>query len=107
MFKKIKFGKILKKLLAFFAPTIAELLSKWTEKGRFELNELLTYSYERDAAMTTHLLVIAYPFIDTIVEDWAKKTSNPYDDKIVSEIKSVVENFAVLKGINLPNIDAD
>lgn len=107
MFKRKKVSKIFKFLLSFFQPQIEYYLAEYTAKGIERARQILEDSYSKSAELTTNLLMIGYPFVDTIIEDWAKKTKTPYDDQLVVTLKTLLEEFAASKGLTLPNLDAD
>lgn len=76
------------------------------EAGDF-LHKALENYYAKNPKACAAMVAGLYPFIDTVVEDYAKSTSNEYDDMAVAEIKKDLEAFAAEKGFSLTNLDTD
>lgn len=77
-----------------------------SEAGHF-LDTTLEKYYENNPKAAAALVAGLYPFIDTIVEDYAAQTSNTLDDKLVAEIKRELQEFAAKHEIELSNVDGD
>lgn len=90
-------------VLGVFAPQIAKIIQSPIEY----LTKFINDSYEKNAELTSKLVVAVYPFVDTIVEDYCKKTKSTKDDEYVSQALRVLEAFAADKGLILDNLDED
>lgn len=93
-------GKV---VLGVFAPKIAAIINNPIEYFKKFLHD----SYEKDAETTSKLVVAGYPFVDTIVEDYCKRTKSTKDDQFVSDALRAIEAFAQEKGLILDNLDED
>lgn len=47
-----------------------------------------------------------YPVVDTVLEDTALKSRTKVDDKVVTELKEIIETIAFDNEWELPNLDA-
>lgn len=48
-----------------------------------------------------------YPVVDTVLEDAALKSKTKVDDKVVTELKEIIEETSANNGWELPNLDED
>ena len=93
--------KYIVKKLAFIIAPIIKILTQ-------EIVEYEIYSwFEADEQSAKVGIISLYPVCDVPIERLASKTDTIIDDAIVDGILSGIERVAIVKNIDLPNLDRD
>lgn len=82
------------------------LLNVFLFAGKPLLLNLARNYYEKDPIDAKLSIALAYPLIDTKLEDFIKKTTGTTDDNAVAKAKEICEELATEWGITLSNVDA-
>lgn len=106
----------MKKIFAFFKQLFGSgtgkiiidvAASTATTKGGELLEQGLNDFFLKHPTACKQLVASLYIFIDTSVEDLAKKSQNTYDDNAVDMLKKELQEFAAAHQFELSNLDAD
>lgn len=82
------------------------LLSVFAFAGKPLLLSLGRDWFAKDPVGAKSAIALAYPLIDTKLEELVKKSEAQWDDNLVEKAKSVCEELAAEWSLTLSNVDA-